>query len=421
MATPGWVHLPRLTAELTAGWTVSESALFTSPTGVDVTATTSRPPFGADVFGFADQHQDTLTNTLLGYEESSLMEITALAGVPALLRSFGFTHDSAQWCGRIAYAIDGDVACTISTGWPAEGCHGGHGEAAFDEVVSGMRLLARFAPLNEQADSSSESTPRAARPMVDNAVWQNLRSAWTSLATNATERAPRTGTRWSEPELQLCATILGAAEFPTVDPDVLLSQPTSTQAAITDAVARSLLARGVLQPQNGTPALSTEAAVDLELALYPDLAVQVERFQRSGAGLWWFGLRPDGAVEVSVEQDGVRLCRSVSPTDLMGQVLARSGLCDGYAASGDARTIRLKAIFDEESHVQSAVRVQTVWRDGAATTGGWLQWVFDTDGSIYSATEETDASGTRWRLRPSDSPSAATELLAHLPGSEVAR
>ncbi len=420
MATPGWVHLPRLMAELPEGWTVAESALFTSPGGLDVTATTSRPPVGADVFALAEQHRGTLTDALSGYDESSLSEISALAGAPALLRSFSFMRDGARWCGRIAYSIDGDVACTISTGWSSEGSHCGDGEAAFDEVVSGVRLLARSAPLNEQADSSSDSTPRCARPMVDNAVWQGLRSEWTSPATNSTEMTSHTGTRWSEPELQLCATILGATVFPTVDPDVLLSQPSSTRAAITDAVARSLLARGVLQPENGTAALSTEAAADLELAVYPDLAVQVEHFQRSGAGLWWYGLRPDGAVEVSVEQDGTRVCR-VSPTDLMGQVLARTGLCDGHAASGDARTIRLKAIFDEESHVQSAVRVRTMWRDGAATTGGWLQWVFDTDGSIYSAEEETDASGTRWRLRPSNSSSATTELLAHLPGSELAR
>ncbi len=424
MATP-WVHLPRLTVELPEeGWAVSESVLLTSPGGTDITAATSRPPDGADSLALAHRHLQMLIDTLPGFSESSLTETTAFAGAPAVARRFGFERDGGEWCGRVVYSIVDNVACTVSAAWPADGPQTEAADAAFDTAVRGVRMLARFTPLNElpptsdeESTSSAGSAPLSRRPAVDASTWQRVRSAWLKPMPEVATPEPGTPSRWSEAELQVCATLLGAAMFPTVDPEPLLAHPESVRSAITGAVARSLLARGIIRADNGRPSLSEKAGAELELAVQPDLAVQVERFERSGNRLWWFGVRPDRAIEVSVEQDGTRSCAPMTPADLLRRILAGTGLGDGGAAAGDARTVQPEKVFDDKNEVRAVVRVRTTWRDGSASTGGWLQWAVDVEGGLYSVDEEVAPSGTRWRLQPSDVDQARALLLAHLPGN----
>ena len=425
VATQRWVHLPRLAVELPEGWTASESAVFTSPAGLSITAATSRPPDGADPHQLAHQHRQVLAESLAEFSETKLEETTAFGGVLVVGRRFAFKHDDTTWCGRTIYAIVDGVSCTVSAGWPAERFPARGADEEFDVAVRGVWLLADFAPLNErgaaptEAKKSAESTAAGHRSPVEPSVWQTLHSAWSDPTPRSVVAAEHGGSsRWSEDELQLCAALLGAAVFPTVNPERLVAQPEATRSAIVDAVGRSLVARHVIRAEDGRTTLTEETQAQLELAVFPDLVVQAERFCPAGLQTWWYGLRRDRAIEVSVESDGSRTCASMASAELVRRIATLTGWGNCRAGAGEARTIRPENVFDEGEDVRAVVRIRTLWREGPAGVGGVVQWAFDVDGGTYAVVEESTQSGTRWHLQPSDAEQTREELLAHLPGGD---
>ena len=420
-----WVHLPRLTAELAEGWTAAESAVFTSPAGLRITATTSRPPQGAGPRQLAEEHRPVLSKELVGFAETAVVETTVFGGVPAVRRQFRFDREGTAWCGCTSYAIVDGVVCTLSAGWPAELFPGGRAEQDFEDAARGLRLMPDFARLAGGGSTAVEATaaavPAAAKQSrpVDPSVWQQLRNAWSdepSQTADGAELGPPA--RWSADELQLCATLLGAAAFPTVDPEALLAQPESTRSAVLGAVGRSLVARQLLHAEDGRAVLPKAVAVELEPAVFPDLAVQAQRFDAAGVQTWWFGVRQYRAVEVAVHADGSRTCASLSPAALLRRIAAVTGLGECRTGTDAARTVQPERIFDPGSNLNTVVRIWTLWREHTASVGGVLQWTIDANGGLYRVAEESDHEENRWHLEPTDVVSAQRLLLAHLPGGD---
>lgn len=422
VATGPWVHLPRLTAELAEGWTAAESAVFTSPAGLSIAVTTSRPPEGAGPPQLAEEHLPVLAEELTGFAETAVAETTALGGVPAVRRKFTFDRDGIAWCGCISYAIVDGVVCTLSAGWPAE-LPGGRAEQDFEIAARGLRLMPDFArPAGARSTVANGGVMPASakRPVpVERAVWHQLRNAWSAEPSHIAVGAELgSSTRWSPEELQLCATLLGAAAFPTVDPEVLLAQPEATRSAVLGSTGRSLVARQLLHAEDGRAVLPTAVVAVLEPAVFPDLAVQAQRFDALGVQTWWFGVRDDRAVEVAVNADGSRTCASLPPAALLRRIAAVTGLGECRTGTDAARAVQPERIFDPGSDLNTVVRIWTLWQEGTTSVGGVLQWAIDARAGLYWVAEESDHAETRWHLEPTDVASAQLALLAHLPGGD---
>jgi hypothetical protein len=176
-------------------------------------------------------------------------------------------------------------------------------------------------------------------------------------------------TRLSSTEFAVCATILGAPSFPTVGSELLASRPGAVLRATLEAVTSSFVARGLVEAgDDGFATLCDPLRELVEVAVFPDLTISVEGLGAGGAKHWWFGLRPDRCVQVSVLPDGSRECTQIEPSRVIDRIVAVSET--------------------------GSMRVSTAWRDGEVIRGGAFTWepAVDTDG-----------------LR--------LELLDHLPGS----
>lgn len=370
-----------------------------------------------------------LSEELVGFAETAVVETTVFGGVPAVRRQFRFDREGTAWCGCTSYAIVDGVVCTLSAGWPAELFPGGRAEQDFEVAARGLRLMpdfARPAGGGSTAEATAAAVPAAAKQSrpVEPSVWQQLRNAWSdelSYTAGGAELGP--SARWSAEELQLCATLLGAAAFPTVDPEALLAQPESTRSAVLGAVGRSLVARQLLHAEDGRAVLPKAVAVELEPAVFPDLAVQAQRFDAAGVQTWWFGVRHDRAVEVAVQADGSRTCASLPPVALLRRIAAVTGLGECRSGTDAACTVQPERIFDPGSNLNTVVRIWTLWREHTASVGGVLQWTIDANGGLYGVVEEpdheeSDHAENRWHLEPTDVDNAQQLLLAHLPGGD---
>jgi hypothetical protein len=401
-----YVHLPRTAAELDEGWTVAEHTQLTSPGGVVVTVSVTRAPDGADAAALAELDRAGLEPELADLEVTA-SDVRAFGGLEAHELRFSFTRDGAPHAGRIVDAVAGEVACRAAASWPRD-----HADAAseVDAAIAGIRLIG--GPLGMPGlDDGGDGSPAVAlpaRPAFDRAQWSGLQASWASA--NGVE--PQVAVEpWSPDELAVVAVVLGAPAFPTVPGDVLVALPDVARQALVGAIVRSMMARGTLVPAGGRLGLPDPVRGPMEVAVSPDVVIEVECQGRDGGALWWYGVRPDAAVRVSVTPTGAREVGPLEPGEVLSDLIGQAGL-SGSEASSAGSTVEASTLLVEGSGIRAVGSVRTTWRDGSTMVGGIVWWAEADDGSLALAEVE----GTTWVLRPASSGDLRAELLAHLPG-----
>lgn len=415
-----WVYLPSLAAELPDGWVVSEGSTFTSPSGVAVHVRLDRAPDGWDAVALAD-HQENLARAELGE-----IDVVANDAVPAGVgpagrsRRFRFDRDGVATVGRIVCSVDDGLALTVSATWPEADDDAG---TELDRVVAGLRLLRRpVAAFGTVPDGETVRAPQA-RAAVEDSVWSAMRAAWDDRAVAGTSvpDAAWNGARWSPEECAVFATILGSPSFPTVGSEVLAALPERALHATLSAVTNSFVARGVVRAlDDGSVGLVDEVDQVVQVAVFPDLTVSVDRITAGAVSSCWFGVRPDRAVLVRVEPTGSRACGGIDPGELVAHVLAVTGTAEREVPvpSASERIVTLDEVVTGAAGVDAIVRVTTAWRVGGVIHGGDLAWALGADGSLWLAepVDADDDAPAAWQLRPVDTDAVRSELLDHLPG-----
>jgi hypothetical protein len=396
------VHLPSLAAELPEGWTVSDGATLASPSGTDIHLKLGRAPEGWTAKDVADDMQSATRAGLQAINGSTSKTVTLRRGVIAEDRRFQFDRDGVTWVTRAVCSVDAGLALTIRASWPATN------DAADDEVdvaVAGLRVMSR--PISATPEVSDAPTPVAPqrRPAVDGATWSDLRARW--AASDPDEAAsPTDVTRWSTAELAVCATILGSPSFPTVGSELLSSLPDAALTATLEWVTRSLLARRLIMSVDGTTKICDELRDMMEAAVFPDLTISVERLDAGGATGWWFGVRPDRAVQVTVEADGSRECAVVEPAEVVAHVVAH--MCADGVGGGS---------LDNAADVVAMARFTTAWRDGELIRGGTFALAIGAEGALALAEPDPGGESPGWTLHPTDPAALRVTLIEHLPGA----
>lgn len=410
------VHLPSLAAELPDGWTVSERATLASPSGTEVHLRLERAPEGWNSSDLADQMEAAARAEIAGIDVVTATTVALPGGRVADERRFECDREGVASIGRIVCSVDGGLALTFSASWAASS----HvADADVDKAITGLRLLSRPVVNIPTPPDAKGSAVRVKRTPVDVSAWSALRLAWG--AANPVEVDVGGATRWSPAELAVCATILGSSSFPTVGPELLASLPEAGLSATLDAVTRSLLARRFVRARHdGSTAFSDELQELMELAVFPDLTISVERLGVDGAGRWWFGLRPDRAVQVTVLPDGSRECGEIEPGRVVAQVLAlgaRQGTVGDVRAGPERDRVTVEDVIGGVAGVAALVRMSTAWRVGDLIRGGVLTWAVGSDGSLWLAELDATGGSPLWELRSTDVEGLCATLLDHLPGA----
>jgi hypothetical protein len=388
----GRVHLPSLAAELTDGWTVSEAATLVSPSGTEIHMKLGRVPDGWTAADVADEMESATRAARPGINGAASRTATMRSGIVADDRRLEFEREGVQWVGRLISSVNAGIALTLRASWPATN---GAGDADVDTALAGVRLLSH--PISASPLSPEAATPavRAKRPPVDAAAWAGLRSQWVASRTGGS--TGNRATQWSAAELAVFATILGSSSFPTVGSELLGSLPEAGLAATLEWVTRSLLARGLIEPgPNGSTQISEELREIMEVAVFPDLTISAERLRGSGARGWWFGLRPDRAVQVTVSVDGSRECAMIEPADVVDRL---SHLIESCRGGGE-----------------TLVRVTTAWRDGDLIRGGTFTVQIGEDGALALTDLEPQAGSASFASHATDAEGLRTAVLENLPG-----
>jgi hypothetical protein len=289
------------------------------------------------------------------------------------------------------------LALTVRASWPA---NNDAADADVDAAVAGLRVLSH--PV------SSPSQPEAAMPVasqkrasVDASTWSALRGRW---ASNFDVGQPHPVTRWSAAELAVFATILGSPSFPTVGSELLASLPEAALAPTLEWVTRSLLARRLIEPAaEGSTKIADQLGGVMEVAVFPDLTISVERFDVQGASRTWFGVRPDRAVQIEVSADGTRECAVIEPETIVARMV------------GNLRSSEDGGPLEDTADVVSMTRFTTAWRDGELIRGGTFAVATGADGALALADPDTTGS-SGWQLRPTDTAGLQAAALEHLPG-----
>lgn len=395
---------------------MSEGTTFTSPSGTAIHLRLNRAKDGWDSSDLAEHMEAAARNEVSGISEMTESTTPLDGGRVAHQRRFTFVQNGTTSVGRVICLVDDGLALTASASWPADGVGG---DAEIESALSSVRLVNR--PVTNVSEQDNAATPRAParRPPVDDSAWSDLRTAWSEA--RPAEAELRRETRWSPAELAVIASILGAPSFPTVGYEVLAALPEPALSATLDAVTRSFLARGLVRPgEGGIAVLADELHEAMEVTVYPDLTILVERFGAPANGRWWFGLRLDSAEQVTVLSDGSRDVAEIRPDQVMAQILALAGAlvqAPAEPSTGpDPDRITLAELTSGTSRVASLARINTAWRVGETVRGGTFTWAIGADGAMWLADMETTATSPTWLLRPLDFEGLRAELLAHLPG-----
>lgn len=428
-----WVHLPSLAVELPVGWRVSESSVVTAPSGVAVNVRLDRALDGWDAVALADHHEAAARAELGELEVISSDAVRSRSGGAAESRQFRFDRSGTATVGRMVCSVVDGLALTISATWPD-----GDVDAVdeMDRVAAAVRLMHRpvaafggspdEAPAEEgPADGGSVVSPPP-RPPVAASEWTAAREAWVARAPAPADLTDVT--RWSAEEVAVFAMILGAPSFPTVGSEALAALPERSLTPMLAAVTSSLVARGVVQAlEGGSVALSSDVDDVMQIAVFPDLTVAVDRVTRDGIGSCWFGVRPDRAAQVSADPIGSRTCARFDPGQLVGQILTVTGTNDrgGASTALSNPVVTLDDLLAEGSAVEAIARVTTAWRIDSVIHGGQIVWAIGADGALWLADPSTDVADAdadadqpvSWTLRPCDLAALRSELVDHLPGS----
>lgn len=407
------LFLPSLAAELPEGWSVSEGATFESPSGTNVHARLSRAPDGWDASDLASQMETAARAELAGADVVHSSTVQLRDGRLAHERRVECIRDGVESVCRIVCLVEGGLAVTLTTSWPASG---GPAETDLDEVLASLRLLSR--PVADVPAGPGAPGTSVGRAPVDAATWSILRTAWSS--PNPREVQLRSCSRWSATELAVCATILGAASFPTVGTAPLGHLPAGALSATLDAVTRSFLARGLVRAGvDGVARLSDDLCDVIEVAVFPDLTISIESVGTTGLDHRWYGIRPGCAVQVSVLPDGSRECAQIEPGDVVAQLLdlrPMNGSINNIVTGADPIRVTPSDLARGAGPLATLARVCTAWRAGEQIRGGVFTWGRGKDGSHWLAEIDSEASVPAWELRPTDAEGLRAHLLDHLPG-----
>jgi len=357
------VHLPSLAAELPEGWTVSEGATLMSPSGTAIHLKLGRAPEGWTAKDVADDVESATVPGLSSIKGRTSTTTTLRAGVIAEDRRFQFERDGVTLVSRAVCSVDAGWALTVRASWPATD---DAANADVDVAVAGLRVMSRPIPAPPEVSDAPTPVAPQRRSAVDAATWSQLRAQWAASDPDKTG-SPTDVTRWSTAELAVCATILGSSSFPTVGSELLASLPDVALTATLESVTRSLLARRLIRSVDGTTRICDELRDTMETAVFPDLTILVERLDAAGVTGWWFGVRPDRAVQITVEADGSRECAVVEPAAIVDRISVHLDADDG---TGDA----------------AMARVTTAWRDGKLIRGGTFTCAVDGDLAALRAT-----------------------------------
>jgi hypothetical protein len=408
------VFLPSLAVELPDGWSVAECLTLASPSGTEVRVRLDRAPEGFDSSALADRMIDHARAEVDVRDVEATTRALA-GGHLAEERRFGCGIDGVESLGRVVGLVEADLALTISSAWPVADTAA---ETDVDTAVAGVRIL-RLPPVVRLPGAAPEqpaSPPAPARAPGELPVWEPLLAAWRDAPAQAAR--PRDLSRWAPSELAVIAAILGSPAFPTVGPVHLSSMPEPALTATVEAVSRSLLARRLVSAgDDGTTVLADQIGGAMDVAVYPDLTISVERTGPGSESTWWFGVRPDRAVQVTVLSDGTRECSELEPAEVVGQLLTLAGVVDGTADAFAAET--RFATFEElatgEAKVAGLNRITTAWRDAGHIVGGVFTFAVGLDDSLWDA--ELDPSVTGWSLRRTDLAGLHRSFADHLPGA----
>ena len=284
---------------------MSEEATLRSPSGTDIQLKLGRVPEGCTAATVADDLESATRAAFSAVNGATSKTVVLRGGMVGEDRRLEFDRDGTPWVGRLVCSIDGALALTVRASWPATN---GEADGEVDLAVAGLRLLTHPVPLSPSVAEAEPAVPSRKRSSVDASTWAQLRACW-ATSTSDGYGMPSEPTRWSAAELAVFATILGSSSFPTVGSELLASLPEAGLAPTLEWVTRSLLARRLIEPgADGTTKISADLENVMEVAVFPDLTIFVERFDPHGATRTWFGVRPDRAVQIAAPIDGSREC-----------------------------------------------------------------------------------------------------------------
>ena len=194
----------------------------------------------------------------------------------------------------------------------------------------------------------------------------------------------------------VAATLHGTDAFPTVDGEALVNTPRLVNGAVADAVITSLRARGLVGPDSVGRLVPTGMLAGIvDLATAPDLVVWIERGEGDGLRGWWFGVRTDAALQLSVGVDGARDTARLDPHDVVDHVLALVAAAPGLST------------------------ITVLWHADTRVEGGTFAWSVSPDGAVSAGDElvPDDAGGSTWRLRDAEIGALRSLLLGYLPAA----
>jgi hypothetical protein len=400
------LHHSRLAAELTDGWTVSESATLTSPSGTVVEVSLARADVTDDVSAFADEQVRRLEGVLPRLTVRSAQS-TMIGDRPAEQRQITFERNGAASEGRLVYVLADDLVLSAGAIWEAGDTQA---DRDVDVVLAGLRVVAPT-PLLAGSSATADAPGRHGSRPPSESDWAMLRTSWMNPSSTV-ENLPVA--RWSTEDLVVAASVVGATWFPTIPPEFSLRLPAVAHTAVFEATVRSMIARRLLHRPGGTLGLAEPLHSWIEVASFPDLGVLMEQVSGGFVDVRWLGIRSDRGVEVRVTDDGSRELREFDPGDLPGRLI-------GTAGAGGAST-SLPAVLSSDE-LQTAVRashqyvrVRSSWCEGSVVAGGEMSWVVDPDGGLALVEFESGATGEpRCQITPADGAVAKARLLQVLP------
>ena len=236
--------------------------------------------------------------------------------------------------------------------------------------------------------------------------------------------------RYGVDELAAVAQLLSVPAFPGTD-GTLGALAADAQDAALRSARRSLLARRVLEiDEAGVLSVAAPHSVLFRVALAPLLVVTAERRLRDGIESRSFYLRPEVAVEHSVDIGRVHELAQFEPGELLARLGDFSGL-DASRPAGDGAFEAGAEVLDEALRGGSPAlppeaetfaealspnaglsRVTALHRDGTRVVGGELTWI--DAGALWLVEPVSDGN---MAVRGVTAGELIGELLSYLPGA----
>jgi len=391
--TPGRVLVPHLIAEVPEGWAALDVVELYGPSGIQVRVTAETAEPGWVTSDLAERHATALSSGPADYEELELSEAPVFGGHTGLRRSARFTDGSTPYRAASLYLVHDEVGYVASVTGPEASASRLRSDLA--AVTDGLTLIAsplgpgaRLAADGGPASSAASNSARPSRSPRASADWSAVRHQWsTPEPADIADGLGAADTILTVEELTVLAALLDVPRFPTVSPLLLAGRTLDARSAVAEALVASLRARGLIDSTGPLPAVTEPLGSLVEVALFPDLFVELTVCHGDGDGapstIHAWCLRPGVSVSIDGDEPATRRIGPAEPGRLVHDVVAAIG-----AAQGEQDT---RLVF------------RSTWREGAQLVGGEL--VYRVDGS----TIVDDAGGAR------TSADLVDDLLAHLP------